>query len=120
MSRGGKDRGLVWSSEGGALCDGCGRPADDCACRRQAAAPAGDGKVRIFRESKGRKGKTVTVVRGLPLDAAGLDDLARDLKRHCGTGGAVKDGAVEIQGDQREKVAAFLVGRGYAPKLAGG
>ncbi len=76
--------------------------------------------VRIFRESKGRKGKTVTVVRGLALDAGGLDDLARDLKRACGTGGSVKDGAVEIQGDQRQKVAELLRARGHTVKLAGG
>jgi translation initiation factor 1 len=77
-----------------------------------------DGVVRVFREKGGRGGKTVTAVRGLP--AGDLPGVASDLKRHCGTGGAVKEGAVEIQGDHREKVAARLESRGYQVKLAGG
>jgi translation initiation factor 1 len=77
-----------------------------------------DGVVRIFREKGGRGGKTVTVVRGLP--AADVPAVAKDLKRHCGTGGSVKEGAVELQGDHREKVAARLESRGYTVKLAGG
>jgi translation initiation factor 1 len=78
----------------------------------------GDGVVRVFREKGGRGGKTVTVVRGLP--AAGLATVASDLKRHCGSGGSVKDRAVEIQGDHREKVAARLAAQGFQVKLAGG
>jgi len=81
-------------------------------------APEGDGVVRIFREKGGRGGKTVTVVRG--LDPALLKAVASDLKRLCGSGGAVKDGAVEIQGDHREKVAARLQAQGHRVKLAGG
>ena len=89
-------------------------------------APAGpggpplpnDGIVRVFRDRGGRGGKVVTVVRGLPPgDAAAV---ASDLKRLCGSGGAVKEGAVEIQGDHRERVAARLEARGYRVKLAGG
>jgi translation initiation factor 1 len=77
-----------------------------------------DGVVRVFREKGGRGGKVVTVVRGLPsADAA---DVAKDLKRHCGSGGAAKDGVVEIQGDHREKIAARLERQGYRVKLAGG
>ena len=77
-----------------------------------------DGVVRVFREKGGRGGKVVTVVRGLAAgDAPGV---ASDLKRHCGSGGAVKDGAVEIQGDHREKVVARLEATGYRVKLAGG
>ncbi|MDX6467955.1 MAG: translation initiation factor 1 [Gaiellaceae bacterium] len=91
--------------------------------RRREPAPRGpqlpdDGVVRLFREKGGRGGKTVTVVRGLP--AADVPAVAKDLKRHCGTGGSVKDGAVELQGDHREKVAARLESRGYTVKLAGG
>jgi translation initiation factor 1 len=82
------------------------------------AAPEGDGIVRIFREKGGRGGKTVTVVRG--LDPAVLKAVASDLKRLCGSGGAVKDGTVEIQGDHREKVAARLQAQGHRVKLAGG
>ena len=77
-----------------------------------------DGIVRIFRDRAGRSGKTVTVVRGLPAKV--LDSRAAELKRLCGAGGAVKDGAVEIQGDHRERVADTLRGLGYVVKLAGG
>ena len=77
-----------------------------------------DGVVRVFREKGGRGGKVVSVVRGLP--AGDLKAVATDLKRACGTGGAVKDGAVEIQGDHREKIAARLRDAGYTVKLAGG
>ena len=77
-----------------------------------------DGVIRVFREQGGRRGKTVTVVRG--LTSADAPTVASDLKRHCGTGGAVKDGAVEIQGDHREKIAARLESQGFRVKLAGG
>ena len=77
-----------------------------------------DGVVRVFREKGGRGGKIVTVVRGLP--AGVLGETASDLKRLCGSGGAVKDGAIEIQGDHREQVAARLETKGYRVKLAGG
>ena len=87
------------------------------------AAPSGppvpsDGVVRIFRDRSGRNGKVVTVIRGLP--ARELGARASDLKRACGAGGAVKEGAVEIQGDHRERIAARLRGLGYTVKLAGG
>jgi translation initiation factor 1 len=74
--------------------------------------------VRIFRDRSGRKGKVVTVIRGLP--ARNLEERASELKRLCGAGGAVKDGAVEIQGDHRERIAERLRGRGHSVKLAGG
>ena len=77
-----------------------------------------DGVVRIFRGKGGRGGKAVSVVRGLPR--RDLAAVAQDLKKHCGSGGTVKDGAVEIQGDQREKIAARLAAQGYTVKLAGG
>ncbi|HVC87548.1 MAG TPA: hypothetical protein VNC40_09000 [Gaiellaceae bacterium] len=77
-----------------------------------------DGVVRIFRGKGGRGGKAVSVVRGLPPRE--LAAIAKDLKRHCGSGGTVKDGAVELQGDHREKIAARLTEQGYQVKLAGG
>jgi translation initiation factor 1 len=77
-----------------------------------------DGVVRVFREKGGRGGRIVTVVRGLP--GADLNAVASDLKRHCGSGGSAKEGAVEIQGDHREKIAARLTSQGYTVKLAGG
>ena len=79
-----------------------------------------DGVVRIFRERGGRGGKTVTVIRGLPDRGGALDARAADLRRLCGTGGTVKDGVVELQGDHRERVAARLTALGYRVKLAGG
>jgi translation initiation factor 1 len=82
------------------------------------AAVDATGPVRVWREKGGRRGKTVTVVRGLP--GADLDAVAGDLKKHCGAGGAVKEGAVEIQGDHRAKVVARLQAKGYAAKAAGG
>ena len=77
-----------------------------------------DGVVRIFRDRSGRNGKIVTVIRGLPVKD--LENRATELKRLCGAGGAVKDGAVEIQGDHRERVAEKLRTSGYTVKLAGG
>jgi translation initiation factor 1 len=77
-----------------------------------------DGVVRIFRGKGGRGGKTMSIVRGLP--PRDVDTVAKDLKKHCGSGGTVKDGAVEIQGDHREKIAARLQSQGYVVKLAGG
>ncbi|WP_343233014.1 stress response translation initiation inhibitor YciH [Miltoncostaea marina] len=100
---------LVWSSEGGRVRD-----------ERPAAPPAsgpGDGVVRVGRTSSGRRGKTVTVVTGLP--PADVARVAKELKRLCGSGGSVKDGVVEIQGDQRAKVIAHL-GGAYRVKPTGG
>jgi len=87
---------------------------------RQRTAPStpNDGIVRVSRETSGRRGKTVTVVRGVP--ARELDEVASDLKRQCGSGGSAKDGVVEIQGDHRPKVVDRLESRGYRVKLAGG
>ena len=86
--------------------------------RRTTPPVPNDGIVRVSRETSGRRGKTVTVVRGIPPRE--LTAVASDLKRRCGSGGAVKDGAVEIQGDHRPKVVAHLEAQGYRVKLAGG
>ncbi len=122
-----KNSRLVYSTETGRTCPECGRPVAACECRRKKAktpdrpkAFPDDGIVRIQRESKGRKGKTVTVVHGVPLEAAALKELAKALKRRCGTGGAVKGGVIEIQGDHREMIARELRREGYTVKLAGG
>lgn len=108
---------LVYSTEFGRV-DRPTMPADG-------GAPVGhpvpnDGVVRIFRERGGRGGKVVTVIRGLPGGGRALVALAAELRRLCGAGGTVKGGAVEIQGDQRERVAEWLRSLGYAVKLAGG
>jgi translation initiation factor 1 len=105
-------------------CSFCKRRLGACVCpNRQKAAipPRGDGIVRVSRDRKGRRGKTVTVVAGLPGDAAALEELAGVLKRLCGSGGTVtEDGQVEVQGDHRERVAARLSELGHRVKLAGG
>ena len=82
--------------------------------------PRGDGIVRVRRETKGRRGKLVTTIDGIPLDDAGLRELAGELKRRFGTGGSVQDGVIEIQGDHRDVLVAELESRGYTVKRAGG
>ncbi len=117
------DRGSrpVYSTDGGRICPGCGRPVAACVCRQQKTAlPATDGIVRVSHETKGRKGKGVTVVRGVALDAAALAQLGRHLKAACGTGGTSKDGVLEIQGDHRDTVIAALQRRGLTVRRAGG
>ncbi|WP_068717592.1 stress response translation initiation inhibitor YciH [Vibrio tritonius] len=81
--------------------------------------PKSDGIVRIHRETKGRKGKGVSIVKGLDLDDAPLKLLASELKKVCGCGGSIKDGSIEIQGDVRDKIKAHLEKKGHKVKLAG-
>jgi translation initiation factor 1 len=102
------------------MCPACRQPLAACICARRAAAPAGDGIVRVSRESKGRGGKTVTLVRGLSLDAAALAALGKRLRSACGSGGTVKDGVLEVQGDHAERVIELLKAEGFAVKRAGG
>ncbi len=111
---------MVYSTERGLVCPKCRVPMAKCRCGKEEPAPAGDGIVRVRRETKGRGGKTVTAVADVPLGGEALRDLASDLKRRCGTGGTVKDGVIEIQGDHRETVVAELSRRGFTVKLAGG
>ncbi|HMU91106.1 MAG TPA: stress response translation initiation inhibitor YciH [Pseudomonadales bacterium] len=84
------------------------------------AAPSSDGVVRVRRERKGRGGKTVTVVQGVPLDETGLKALAQQLKQRCGSGGTLKDGVIEIQGDHLELLLGLLGEAGFKVKAAGG
>ena len=109
--------GLVYSTEGGRMCPACRRPVADCVCGKP-ALPAGDGYVRVGRES--RSGKVVTLARGLPLDAAALAALGRTLRSACGAGGTVKDGVIEVQGDHRERVIEALKKQGRSVKRSGG
>ncbi len=115
---------LVYSTGPGRLCPECARPLADCRCRRsrpaQPASPQGDGIVRVGRETKGRKGKGVTVVTGLPLAGAALEELATRLKKRCGSGGTVHEGVIEIQGDHRDTLVTELGRLGYAAKRSGG
>lgn len=114
--------GLVYSTDAGRMCPACRAPVASCRCAAASRArpPAGDGVARIRREVGGRGGKTVTVVAGLPLDDAALAALAKRLKAACGTGGTLKAGVLELQGDHREQVAALLAKEGLRSKLAGG
>ena len=113
--------GLVYSTEGGRMCPDCRQPLSQCACAALArAAPRGDGTVRVSRETKGRGGKAVTLVRGLALDDAELAMLGKRLRGACGAGGTVKDGVLEVQGDHCDRVLAFLAQEGIAAKRAGG
>jgi translation initiation factor 1 len=118
--KGSKDASLVYSSEFGRMCPVCGKPSDRCVCRKKGVSPSGDGTVRIRRESKGRGGKTVTVISGIPLDEEGVRAIAGELKRRCGTGGTVKEGVIEIQGDHCQILMAELEQRGFRVKRAGG
>jgi len=111
---------LVYSTDGGRMCPQCRQPQASCCCTQLAAAPRGDAQVRVSRESKGRGGKTVTLVRGLALDAQALAALGKRLRSACGAGGAVKDGVLEIQGDHCERVLALLREQGHAARRAGG
>jgi translation initiation factor 1 len=111
----------VYSTQTGRVCPKCGRPVSACICKKQAAAarPAGDGVVRVGRESKGRKGKTVTLITGLSLPEGDAHALLSDLKRACGSDGAYKDGVLEIQGDHRDAVIEELKKRGIKAKKVG-
>ncbi len=112
---------LVYSTDGGRMCPLCRQPQSSCSCKATAAAkPVGDGQGRVSRDSKGRGGKTVTVVRGLPLGADDLAALGKSLRTACGAGGTAKDGVLEVQGDHADKVLAWLLAQGFAAKRAGG
>ncbi|TBU97162.1 translation initiation factor Sui1 [Phytopseudomonas dryadis] len=111
--------GLVYSTDSGRHCPDCAQPVDACVCKRT-ALPEGDGVARVRRETKGRGGKTVTTVRGVPLAEEPLRELASVLKKRCGCGGALKDGVIEIQGDHVELLIAELQKRGFTAKKSGG
>ncbi len=111
--------GLVFSTEQGRMCPDCRKPLDQCTCKAP-VAPAGDGVVRVSRETKGRKGKGVTIIAGVPLAGAELKALAKVLKAKCGTGGTVKDNTIEIQGDQRDILVPILQEKGWTVKRSGG
>jgi len=113
--------GLVYSTDGGRMCPRCRQPVARCHCgAADTASPAGDGIVRVSRQTKGRAGKGVTLVVGLALGADDLAALGKRLRAACGAGGTVKNGAIEIQGDHCEPVIALLRGQGFAVKRAGG
>lgn len=101
------------------MCPECSHPLDSCICN-EPEVPAGDGIIRVSRETSGRKGKGVTIVKGIPLVGNDLKALAKKLKQKCGVGGTVKDGVIEIQGDHRDLLVEELKKQGYQAKKAGG
>lgn len=111
--------GLVYSTDSGRHCPDCSQPVGACVCAQQ-VIPAGDGIARVRRETKGRGGKTVTTVSGVPLAEAPLRELATALKKRCGCGGALKDGIIEIQGEHVELLLAELHKRGFKAVKSGG
>ena len=116
---------LVYSTDGGRVthCPLCGQSYKHCRCNQpagEASAKKSDGIVRIMRDRKHRGGKTVTVISGIPASSDALAALAQQLKKLCGSGGTIKDGTIEIQGDHCDKVQTKLTELGYKVKRAGG
>ena len=114
---------LVYSTEAGRICPACRLAIGACACKALKAAALreqGDGVVRVSRETHGRGGKAVSVVKGVPLDDADLLALGKELKAACGSGGTVKAGVIEIQGDHVALLMQRLTARGWVVKRAGG
>lgn len=117
-----KGKRLVYSTDGGNTCPTCSRPRPKCACARSATQAPGktDGIVRVGRATQGKKGKGVTTITGAPVPAADLATLAKELKQVCGSGGTVKQGVIEIQGEHRDRLVELLRAKGWTVKRAGG
>ena len=110
------DSHLIYSTDNGSICPDCSKPIKECICReiKRNALPEISGKVRIRHETAGRKNKGVTIIYGLHLSQEQLEKLTKKLKSTFGTGGAVKDYTIELQGDQRERVSVELCRLGYS------
>ncbi len=115
-----KETGLVYSTEFGKMCPECNQSKSKCICRRTKSIPESDGLVRLMRQTKGKKGKGVTLISGIPLDHGELKNLMQSLKKKCGSGGTLKEGIIEIQGEHRDMLEKELVCLGYKVKRAGG
>ncbi|NMM37604.1 MAG: translation initiation factor Sui1 [Glaciimonas sp.] len=113
--------GLVYSTDVGRTCPDCRLALAECDCKARAkAAAVGDSEVRVSRQTKGRGGKSVTLVRGLALDSIALAALGKQLRTACGSGGTVKDGVIEVQGEHCERVMEVLKKQGHSAKRVGG
>ncbi len=119
MKKAQKNR-LVYSTDYGQCCPGCGHPLKKCRCSATSSEATGDGIVRVSRQTKGRKGSGVSLITGIPLADQELKKLAKDLKKRCGSGGTLKNRIIEIQGDHRDTLVEELQSRGFTVKRAGG
>ncbi len=115
-----RDSRIVYSTALGQICPNCRKPVKSCTCPRHAPGVARAGPVRVGRQTQGRAGKGVTVITGLALPAAEIEQLAKALKQQCGSGGTVRDGIIEIQGEHRDTIVAQLRKRGIDAKKSGG
>ena len=111
-------KGLVYSSATGRTCPGCGHPVKQCCCSMEKSRQEGDSVVRVSRQTKGRKGPGVCIITGVDTGGAELKKLAKELKKLCGSGGTVKNGVIEIQGDHREILVEALIALGYKADTA--
>ena len=111
---------IIYSTGIGNLCPNCRRPLRQCVCPKGTPGAAKPAAVRVGRETKGRAGKGVTTITGLPMPPADIESLAAKLKKRCGSGGTVRDGVIEIQGDHRDVIVAELAKLGWPAKRSGG
>ena len=111
---------IVYSTEFGKMCPKCSKPIAKCICKQQKNSFKSDGIVRVARETKGRKGKGVTVITGIPMNFDEITKLAKKLKQKLGTGGTIKNGVIEIQGDHRDALVEELIKQGFKVKRSGG
>jgi translation initiation factor 1 len=111
---------IVYSTGIGTLCPNCRRAVRECVCPKGVPGAAKPSAVRVARETQGRAGKGVTTIRGLPLSLSDLEALATKLKKRCGSGGTVREGVIEIQGDHRDVIVAELIKAGWQAKRSGG
>jgi translation initiation factor 1 len=111
---------IIYATGIGSLCPNCRRPVRECVCPKGAPGAAKPSAIRVGRETQGRAGKGVTTVTGLPLSIADMEALATKLKKRCGSGGTVRGGSIEIQGDHRDAIVAELIKMGWPAKRSGG
>ena len=113
---------LVYSTDAGRICPQCGLPVENCRCsqNRGSSTKQTDGAVRIALDRKHRRGKMITIISGTLGDDTELAQLCRELKKLLATGGSAHDGQVDLQGDHRERVAAYFAARGIKTKRVGG
>jgi translation initiation factor 1 len=111
---------IIYTTGAGQLCPNCRKPVRDCVCPKGVPGAAKPAAVRVGREVKGRAGKGVTTVIGLPMSLSDIESLAARLKKRCGSGGTVRDGVIEIQGEHRDVIVAELIKLGWPAKKSGG